>query len=81
MSGPLAAFADTSLRHIPQFNAKSLFDGTTDELLLRSVHANGANASFDGRPFRRQAARVKFRRGQPWGRARTSGELATWGEP
>jgi hypothetical protein len=23
MSGPLAAFADTSLRHIPQFNAKS----------------------------------------------------------
>ena len=23
MTGPLAAFADTSLRHIPQFNAKS----------------------------------------------------------
>jgi hypothetical protein len=23
MSGPLAAFADTSIRHVPQFNAKS----------------------------------------------------------
>jgi hypothetical protein len=37
MSGPLAAFADTSLRHSPQFNAKSR---TT--LLAMNPHQDGA---------------------------------------
>jgi hypothetical protein len=38
MSGPLAAFADTSLRHIPQFNAKSPY-GTHERCsLVLGVH-------------------------------------------
>ena len=52
------------------------FDDTTAELPLPAIGANGAHASFDARPSRRQRSGVKFRRGEPLGRARSSGGFA-----
>ena len=52
------------------------FDDKTAELLLPAIGANGAHASFAARPFYRQRSGVKFRRGQPLGRARSSGGFA-----
>jgi hypothetical protein len=52
------------------------FDETTAELPLAPIGANGAHASFAARSSHRQRSGVKFRRGQPLGRARSSGGFA-----
>ena len=52
------------------------FDDMAAELLLPPIGANGAHASFDARPFHRQRSGVKFRRGEPLGRATSSGGFA-----
>ena len=52
------------------------FDDTSAELPLPAIGANGAHASFAARPSHRERSGVKFRRGQPLGRARTSGGFA-----
>ena len=49
-------------------------DGTSTELLLPSIHVNGAVAAFDARPSRQQASE-----GQVLERARRLGRASTIG--